>query len=156
MKKRMFFMAAISAALVFGLAGCGGEEQGQTQLQETEYRMTFANQTGRDVSRLEIRPSAESDWQEISLSETEWKSNYEMPVALKGLLPETEAGWQVQMTFADDGSQNIWDSVEFADEETITFSIADGIALAEVQMGENIVPLEESAEQTANAEDSGL
>ena len=51
----MFFIAAISAALVFGLAGCGGEEQEQAQLQETEYRMTFANQTGRDVSRLEIR-----------------------------------------------------------------------------------------------------
>ena len=38
MKRRMFFIAAISAALVFGLAGCGGEEQEQAQLQETEYR----------------------------------------------------------------------------------------------------------------------
>ena len=80
---RLNVMVSSSAnALVFGLAGCGGEEQEQAQLQETEYRMTFANQTGRDVSRLEIRPSAESDWQEISLSETEWKSNYEMPIAL--------------------------------------------------------------------------
>lgn len=147
MKKRMFYMAAISAALLLGLSGCGGEEPGQAQLQEAEYQMTFANQTGRDVSRLEIRPSAESDWQEISLSEAEWKSNYEMPVALKGLLPETEAGWQVQMTFADDGSQSIWDGVEFADEETITFSMQEGIATAEVQMEETSVPLEESADQ---------
>ena len=155
MKRRMFFIAAISAALVFGLAGCGGEEQEQPQLQETEYRMTFANQTGRDVSRLEIRPSAESDWQEISLSETEWKSNYEMPIALKGFLPETEEGWQVQMTFVD-GSQNIWDSVAFADEETITFSLADGITLAEVQMDETDVPLDESVEQADSFEDSSL
>ena len=155
MKRKMFFIAAISAALVFGLAGCGGEEQEQAQLQETEYRMTFANQTGRDVSRLEIRPSAESDWQEISLSETEWKSNYEMPIALKGFLPETEEGWQVQMTFVD-GSQNIWDSVAFADEETITFSLADGITLAEVQMDETDVPLDESVEQADSFEDSSL
>lgn len=128
-------MAAIGAALVLGLGGCGGEEK-QAVLQEVDYRMTFANQTGRDVSRLEIRPSAEEDWSEISLSEAEWKSNYEMPVALKGLLPETENGWQVQMTFADDGSQGVWDGVEFGDDETITFSMEAGVAEATVQADE--------------------
>lgn len=133
MKKRWFHMAAVSAALVLGLAGCGGEEQQPEAMQEVDYRMTFANQTGRNVSRLEIRPDAEGEWAEISLSETEWKSNYEMPVALKGLLPETEAGWQVQMTFADDGSQSIWDGVEFADEETITFSMVEGITTTQVE-----------------------
>lgn len=135
MGKRWFHMAALSAALVLGLAGCGGEQQ-EEAMREVDYRMTFANQTGRDVSRLEIRPDTEGDWAEISLTEAEWKSNYEMPVALKGLLPETEAGWQVQMTFADDGSQSIWDGVKFGDEETITFSMVEGITAAQVEEGE--------------------
>lgn len=141
MRKRWIHMAVASAALVLGLAGCGGEEK-QQAMQEVDYRMTFANQTGRDVSKLEFRPSAEGEWWEISLSEEEWKSNYEMPVALKGVLPETEGGWQVQMTFADDGSQSVWSDVEFADEETITFSISGGIALAEVQAEEQPVPMD--------------
>lgn len=136
MKKGMFHIAVIGAALILGLAGCGGEDKAEAELQEVDYQMIFANQTGRDVSRLEIRPSEDGDWEEISLSEAEWKSNYEMPVVLKGMLPETEAGWQVQMTFVDDGTKGVWDGIPFADAETIIFSMAEGKATAEVQAEE--------------------
>lgn len=138
----MFHIAAIGAALILGLTGCGGEANAELQEEDYQMTMTFANQTGRDVSRLEIRPSENGEWEEISLSEEEWKSNYEMPVILKGMLPETEEGWQVQMTFADDGTQSVWDGIEFADAETITFSMAEGEATAEIQADEQPVPLE--------------
>lgn len=142
MNKGIFHIAAIGATLILGLAGCGGEDKAELQDVELQMTMTFENQTGRDVSRLEIRPSEDGAWEEISLLDEEWKSNYEMPVILKGTLPETEEGWQVQMTFADDGTQSVWNGIEFADAETITFSMTEGEATAEIQADEQPVPLE--------------
>lgn len=132
---RKWFMMSMAAVLAAFLVACGTEEEVQTQ--EVDYRMTFANQTGKNVSRLEIRPSAEADWSEITLTEKEWKSSFEMPVSLQGQIPLAENGWQVQMTFVGDDVA-VWEDVVFADAETITFSVDEN--------GETTVAVVEEAE----------
>ncbi|MGN1230300.1 MAG: hypothetical protein ACI4TP_00225 [Anaerotignum sp.] len=127
MKKRMLTMllAAIGAV---GMTACGGKE---VETQEVEYDMTFENETGMDVSKLEIRYAEDADWSEITLTEAEWKNSYEMPVSMAGQMPVAEDGWQVQMTFAD-GETMIWEGVDFADETALTFSIdTDGTPVVE-------------------------
>lgn len=128
MKKRILTMMLAAFAMV-GMTACGKEE---VATQEVEYDMTFENQTGMDASKLEIRYADNADWSEISLTEAEWKSSYEMPVSMRGQMPVAEDGWQVQMTFAD-GETQVWDGVEFADEEILTFSISeDGEPMVEI------------------------
>ena len=126
MKKRSLALLLAAVAAV-GMTACGGEEVAK---QEVDYDMTFENQTGMDVSKLEIRYADNADWSEIKLTETEWKNSYEMPVSMAGQMPVAEDGWQVQMTFAD-GETMIWDGVEFADAENIVFSIEDGETVTE-------------------------
>lgn len=121
MMKRILTMM-LAAFMAVGMTACGGEE---LPTQEVDYSMMFENQTGRDISKLEIRPSENADWVEITLTEGTWKNSYEMPVTLQGQLPIAENGWQVQMTFADDET-DIWEGVNFADETTITFSFDEG------------------------------
>ncbi len=128
MKKRMLTMllAAIGAV---GMTACGGEE---VATQEVEYDMVFENQTGMDVSKLEIRYAEDADWSEITLTEAEWKNSYGMPVSMAGQMPVAEDGWQVQMTF-DDHETMIWEGVDFEDETILTFSIdADGEPVVEI------------------------
>ena len=118
MKKRSFAMfLAVFAAV--GMTACGGKE---VETQEVDYDMTFENQTGMDVSRLEIRYAEDAEWSEITLTDSEWKNGYEMPVSMAGQMPVAEEGWQVQMTFGED-IQRVWDGVEFADDTTFTFSL---------------------------------
>lgn len=121
MKKRMLAICTGCMMMLLGLTACGGEE---VPTEEADYSMVFENQTGRDVSKLEIRPSEDADWSEITLSDGAWKNSYEMPVTLQGQLPVTENGWQVQMTFAD--GSDIWEGVHFDDGVTFTFTLEEG------------------------------
>ena len=121
MKKRILAMfLAVFAAV--GMTACGGKE---VETQEVDYDMTFENQTGIDVSVLEIRYAEDADWSEIALTDGEWKSGYQMPVSMKGQMPVAEDGWQVQMTFAEGDIQKIWEGVEFQDDVVLTFSLTE-------------------------------
>lgn len=119
MKKRVLCM--LMALFVCGLAGCGEEP---IPTQEVDYSMIFENQTGLNVSKLEIRPFETAEWSEITLSEAEWKNSYEMPVSMQGQMPIAEDGWQVQMTFGDD-IKRVWEGVHFDDDVTFTFTMED-------------------------------
>ena len=121
MKKRILamFLAAFAAV---GMTACGGKE---VETQEVDYDMTFENQTGIDVSVLEIRYAEDADWSEIALTDGEWKSGYQMPVSMKGQMPVAENGWQVQMTFAEGDIQKVWEGVEFQDDVVLTFSLTE-------------------------------
>ena len=128
MKKRILAMLLAAFAAV-GMTACGGEE---VATQEVDYDMTFENQTGMDVSKLEIRYAENADWMEISLEDDVWASSYQIPVSMAGQMPVAEDGWQVQMTF-DDDETCVWEGVEFDDAEVITFSLTeDGEPLAEI------------------------
>lgn len=118
MKKRILAMLLAAFAAV-GMTACGGKE---VETQEVDYDMTFENQTGMDVSKLEIRYAEDADWMEIALEDAVWENSYQIPVSMAGQMPVAENGWQVQMTF-DEDVQMVWDGVEFADEEVLTFSI---------------------------------
>lgn len=119
MKKRilMMFLAAFAAV---GMTACGGKD---VETQEVDYDMTFENQTGINVSKLEIRYAEDADWSEIALTDGEWKNSYQMPVSMQGQMPVAKDGWQVQMTFADGDSQKVWDGVEFDDDVILTFAL---------------------------------
>ena len=119
MKKRILaLLLAVSAAV--GMTACGGRE---VETQEVDYDMTFENQTGIDVSKLEIRYAEDADWSEIALTDGTWGSGYQMPVSMKGQMPVAENGWQVQMTFADGEIQKVWEGVEFGDDIILAFSL---------------------------------
>ena len=111
------FLAAFAAV---GMTACGGKD---VETQEVDYDMTFENQTGINVSKLEIRYAEDADWSEIALTDGEWKNSYQMPVSMQGQMPVAEDGWQVQMTFADSDSQKVWDGVEFDDDVILTFAL---------------------------------
>lgn len=132
MKKRLVsvFLAAFAAV---GMTACGGKE---VETQEVDYNMTFENQTGIDVSKLEIRYAEDADWMEITLEDETWENSYEIPVSMAGQMPVAENGWQVQMTFADGETQMVWDGVEFDDAEVIAFSIDGGAPTVEISAAE--------------------
>ena len=140
MKKRILAMFLTVFAAV-GMTACGGKE---VETQEVDYDMTFENQTGIDVSVLEIRYAEDADWSEIALTDGEWKSGYQMPVSMKGQMPVAEDGWQVQMTFAEGDIQKVWEGVEFQDDVVLTFSLTEdmepvvesGVAAAEGEIAE--------------------
>ena len=150
MKKRILAMfLAVFAAV--GMTACGGKE---VETQEVDYDMTFENQTGIDVSVLEIRYAEDADWSEIALTDGEWKSGYQMPVSMKGQMPVAEDGWQVQMTFAEGDIQKVWEGVEFQDDVVLTFSLTDdmepvvesGVPAAEGEIAETEAPADEITE----------
>lgn len=122
MKKRVLAMF-LTAFTAVGMTACGGGKAVETQ--EVDYNMTFENQTGIDVSKLEIRYAEDADWMEIALEDETWESGYEIPVSMAGQMPVAENGWQVQMTFGDSDIQKVWDGVEFADAMVFAFSIAE-------------------------------
>ena len=147
MKKRilMMFLAAFAAV---GMTACGGKD---VETQEVDYDMTFENQTGINVSKLEIRYAEDADWSEIALTDGEWKNSYQMPVSMQGQMPVAEDGWQVQMTFADSDSQKVWDGVEFDDDVILTFALdAD---MEPVVTGGAPAPAEDIAETEALTDD---
>jgi hypothetical protein len=118
------------------MTACGGKE---VEKQDVDYDMTFENQTGITAEKLEIRYAEDADWAEIALTDGEWKSGYEMPVSMEGLMPVAEDGWQVQMTFEGD-IQKVWEGVNFADDVILTFSLNEDMEPA-VEMG---IPAEEA------------
>ena len=120
MKKRVFALLLAFAA-AFGMTACGGKE---VEKQEVDYDMMFENQTGITAEKLEIRYAEDADWSEIALTDGEWKSGYQMPVSMEGLMPVAENGWQVLMTFGND-IQKVWNGVEFQDEVILTFSLTE-------------------------------
>ena len=147
MKKRilMMFLAAFAAV---GMTACGGKD---VETQEVDYDMTFENQTGINVSKLEIRYAEDADWSEIALTDGEWKNSYQMPVSMQGQMPVAEDGWQVQMTFADSDSQKVWDGVEFDDDVILTFALDEDMEPV-VTSGAS-APVEDIAETEALTED---
>ena len=151
MKKRMLTML-LAAFTAVGMTACGGEE---VATQEVEYDMVFENQTGMDVSKLEIRYAEDADWSEITLTEAEWKNSYGMPVSMAGQMPVAEDSWQVQMTFADDKTM-IWEGVDFEDETILTFSIdTDGEPVVEIgQEAPETEPTEIEADEEELADDT--
>ena len=112
--------------------------------------MVFENDTGKDVSALEIRPAGTSEWSPITLADKQWKSDCEIPVMLSGNVPEARNGWQVQMTFAEDGKKAVWEDVEFWADASIRFFVKDGEHLSAVAE-EKTETVEKSAEKEKNS-----
>ena len=119
MKKRILALLLAAIAAV-GMTACGGKE---VKTQEVDYDMTFENQTGIDVEKLEMRYAEDAEWSEITLADGIWQNSYQVPVSMKGQMPVAENGWQVQMTFADSDIQKIWEGVEFGDDIIMAFSL---------------------------------
>ena len=119
MKKRILALLLTAIAAV-GMTACGGKE---VKTQEVDYDMTFENQTGIDVEKLEMRYAEDAEWSEITLADGIWQNSYQVPVSMKGQMPVAENGWQVQMTFADSEIQKIWEGVEFGDDIILAFSL---------------------------------
>lgn len=139
MRKGMWKLL-LAAVAVVGLAGCGTK----VETQEVDYDMTFENQTGKDVSKVEIRYAEGEDWSEITLTDGIWKDSYQMPVSMEGNIPIAPDGWQVQMTFAEEETTGIWDGVCFSDETTFVFSYDDaGNPMVVPMVDAEEVPLEE-------------
>lgn len=139
MRKGMWKLL-LAAVAVVGLAGCGTK----VETQEVDYDMTFENQTGKDVSKVEIRYAEGEDWSEITLTDGIWKDSYQMPVSMEGNIPIAPDGWQVQMTFAEEKTTGIWDGVCFSDETTFVFSYDDaGNPMVVPMVDAEEVPLEE-------------
>lgn len=139
MRKGMWKLLLAAVAAV-GLAACGAK----VETQEVDYDMTFENQTGKDVSKVEIRYAERADWSEITLTDGVWKDSYQMPVSMEGKMPIAADGWQVQMTFAEDETTGIWDGVCFSDETTFVFSYDDaGEPMVVPMVDAEEVPLEE-------------
>jgi len=149
MKKRIFALL-LAAAAVMGMTACGG---GEVEKQEVDYDMMFENQTGITAEKLEIRYAEDADWSEIALTDGEWKSGYQMPVSMEGLMPVAEDGWQVQMTF-DGDIQKVWEGVEFTDDAVLTFSLTEdmepvveaGVPAEEESVSEKAALTDEAAE----------
>lgn len=118
MRKRIFALLLAAFAAV-GMTACGGK----VETQEVDYDMTFENQTGIDVSKLEIRYAEDAEWSEITLTDGVWGNSYKIPVSMKGQMPVAENGWDVQMTFADTDIQKTWKGVEFGDDVILAFSM---------------------------------
>ena len=117
MKKRLVALFLTMFAAV-GMTACGGK----VETQEVDYDMTFENQTGIDVSKLEIRYADDADWSEITLAGDVWENGYQIPVSMQGQMPVAEDGWDVQMTF-DGDIQKVWEGVEFGDDIILAFSL---------------------------------
>ncbi len=148
MKKRI--LCLLTALSVCGLTGCGEEA---VPTQEVDYSMVFENQTGLNVSKLEIRPSETAEWSEITLSEAEWKNSYEMPVSMQGQMPIAEDGWQVQMTFGED-ILRVWEGVHFDDDVTFTFTMEDGETQVIASAAAEEVPAADDTESAPEAEEA--
>ena len=127
MKKRItaLFLAVFAAV---GVTGCGSK----VETQEVDYDMTFENQTGIDVEKLEIRYAEDADWSEIALADGIWQNSYQVPVSMEGQMPVAKDGWQVQMTF-DGDIQKVWDGVEFGDDIILAFQLEGGSTLVETR-----------------------
>jgi hypothetical protein len=121
MKKRclVLFLVLLVAA---GSFACGKKP---VETQAVDYAMTFENQTGIDISKLEIRHAEDAEWSEIFLSDGIWENGYRIPVSMQGQMPIAENGWQVQATFDGSDTQKVWSGVEFGDALVFSFSLAD-------------------------------
>lgn len=133
--KRKIFAALLTLFAAVGMTACGGEK---VKTQEVDYHMTFENRTGQDVSKLQIRYAEKADWMEISLEDGTLESGYRIPVAMSGQMPLAEDGWQVEMQFVGAEKAVIWDGVEFADGEVVTFFLdEDGEPESEIGMDDD-------------------
>ena len=130
MKKRLVALFLTMFAAV-GMTACGGK----VETQEVDYDMTFENQTGIDVSKLEIRYADDADWSEITLAGDVWENGYQIPVSMQGQMPVAEDGWDVQMTF-DGDIQKVWEGVEFGDDIILAFSLDGAEPAVQVRTAE--------------------
>ena len=131
MKKRILALLLVVSAAV-SMTACGGK----VETQEVDYDMTFENQTGIDVEKLEIRYAKDADWSEIALTDGIWENSYQIPVSMEGQMPVAENGWEVQMTFADADIQKVWEGVEFGDDIILAFTLDGGQPAVETRTAE--------------------
>lgn len=120
---RKFWLCLMMVGCLLGFSACGGSEP-ETEEVEISYSMTFVNDTGHDITSLQLRPTEEYDWTDNMLSEEVWQSGYEVPVSLTGMAPVTENGWQIKVVFAE-GVEHIWENVELGDGVAINFALED-------------------------------
>lgn len=121
MKK--FWLCLMMICCLLGFSACGSSEP-ETEEQEISYSMTFVNDTGHDITSLQVRPTEDYDWTDNMLTEDVWQSGYEVPVSLSGMAPVTENGWQIKVVFAE-GVEHIWENVELSDGASINFALED-------------------------------
>lgn len=105
---------------MMGFSACGAKDAAEEV--EISYTMTFINETGHDITSLQLRPTADYDWTENMLSEDVWQDGYEVPVSLSGKVPVTESGWEVKVTFAE-GAEHTWENITMEDGAEITFAL---------------------------------
>ncbi|MBM6829536.1 hypothetical protein H9X85_07950 [Anaerotignum lactatifermentans] len=120
---RKFLLCLMTAVCLLGFSACGGSEQ-ETEEVEISYSMTFVNDTGHDITSLQLRPTEDYDWTDNMLTEEVWQNGYEVPVSLSGMAPVTENGWQVKVVF-DEDVEHIWENVELGDGAAIEFTLEE-------------------------------
>lgn len=149
-KTKSIFLGAALACMAL-VTGCGG---GEVETVEAHYDMTFANETGLDVTKLEIRAAEDSDWLEIALAESVWEDSYEIPVTLSGQIPVAENGWEAQLTFADGETTATVNGLHFADGVTFDFTLegSELVATPEVEAEETPAEDETSAVDETSTE----
>lgn len=94
------------------------EETKKTSKREVE----IINNIGKDLSSARIRPSDTSDWSANLLVEDVWKDGYALPITLKGDYPEGDAGWEVEVTYAEDSKTDVWKGVPINTAKQITLT----------------------------------
>lgn len=95
--------------------------------QKESLTFELGNDIGRNVSKLSVRPGAESPWTEISLEGNLWKSGYIIPVKLEAdSIPAAENGWEVEVTFSDDSSTMLFEGIPFENEKSFILT-SDGV-----------------------------
>lgn len=120
---RKFWLCLMMVGCLLGFSACGGSDT-ETEEVEISYSMTFVNDTGHDITSLQLRPTEEYDWTDNMLSEDVWQNGYEVPVSLSGMAPVTESGWQIKVVF-DEGVEHIWENVELSDGAAINFTLEE-------------------------------
>lgn len=126
---RKIWLCLMMVCSLFGFSACGSSEP-ETEEVEISYSMTFVNDTGHDITSLQVRPTEEYDWTDNMLTEDVWQSGYEVPVSLSGMAPVTENGWQIKVVFAE-GVEHIWENVELGDGVAINFALEESDDSAE-------------------------
>lgn len=82
--------------------------------------LELGNDIGRNISKLSIRPDSESEWTEISIADSLWKSGYLIPVEIEAeTIPVPENGWEIEVTFADDSTTKIYENVPLNTQKSI-------------------------------------
>ena len=111
-KPFLLVMALICAA---GMSGCGKKAEMET----VDLNFTFANETGKTVTEVNLRAAGTEEWTENLLNADEWKNNYSMDLSLSGSVPK-DSKWETRFVY-EDGTESIWESIDIVDGKTYEF-----------------------------------